>query len=109
MNYVSRRLCALEGSSVNISCEYSYPNRPPTDKLWYKRARSGKEEAEDLIESSRRVKYDDSMKNHHILRINNLRKDDSAEYTFRLKRHNGEWKESDSPGVTLVVTGNSVE
>ncbi|XP_049895512.1 contactin-1-like, partial [Epinephelus moara] len=45
------------------------------------------------------------MKNQHILRINNLEKDDSAEYTFRLKRPNGEWKESDFSGVTLVVTG----
>nr|XP_033481207.1 uncharacterized protein LOC117256030 [Epinephelus lanceolatus] len=48
------------------------------------------------------------MKNQHILRINKLEKDDSAEYTFRLKRPNGGWKESDFSGVTLVVTGLTV-
>ncbi|XP_027139558.1 carcinoembryonic antigen-related cell adhesion molecule 21-like isoform X2 [Larimichthys crocea] len=44
------------------------------------------------------------MKNHHILTINDLKKNDSAEYTFRLQEENGEWKQSDFSGVTLVVT-----
>lgn len=65
-------------------------------------------EAEELIEAAGRVEYHDIMEKHHILRINNLKKNDSAEYKFILKRQNGKWNISDSPGVTLVVTGNSV-
>ncbi|XP_054471998.1 carcinoembryonic antigen-related cell adhesion molecule 1-like [Anoplopoma fimbria] len=48
------------------------------------------------------------MKNQHILTISNLKKDDSAEYTFTLQDDH-RWVRSDSPGVTLVVTGLKVE
>lgn len=65
-------------------------------------------EAEELIEAAGRVEYHDIMEKHHILRINNLKKNDSAEYKLILKRKNGKWNISDSPGVTLVVTGKSV-
>ncbi|XP_051240481.1 uncharacterized protein LOC127354553 [Dicentrarchus labrax] len=110
VNYISRRICALQGSSVNISSEYSYPyHQLPQSKSWFKITRSGKEEVKELIEAAGHVEYYDNMKNHHILRINNLKKNDSAEYTFRLQRQNGEWKQSDSPGVTLVVTGLEVK
>ncbi|XP_051240486.1 uncharacterized protein LOC127354556 [Dicentrarchus labrax] len=106
VNYVSRRICALQGSSVDITSEYSYPNyQLPQSKSWFKITRSGKEEVKELIEAAGHVEYYDYMKNQHILRINNLKKNDSAEYTFRLQQQNGEWKQSDSPGVTLVVTG----
>ncbi|XP_049427030.1 contactin-1-like isoform X10 [Epinephelus fuscoguttatus] len=106
VNYVRRRICALQGSSVNITSEYTHPhNQQPTSKSWFKINKNGKEKPVELAEAAPHVKFDDNMKNQHILRINNLEKDDSAEYTFRLKRPNGGWKESDFSGVTLVVTG----
>ncbi|KAI3352536.1 hypothetical protein L3Q82_005484 [Scortum barcoo] len=108
VNYVSRRICALSGSSVNISSEHSHPvNQQPKSKLWYKIQRGGKEDGEELMKAAGRLKYRD-MKNHHILTINNLKKKDSAEYTFRLQTEFNEEKQSDSPGVTLVVTGLKV-
>ncbi|XP_038568746.1 uncharacterized protein LOC119898645 isoform X3 [Micropterus salmoides] len=105
VNYVSSRICALEGSSVNISSKYSHPEKQqPKSKLWYKTQRSWTEEAEEPIKAAHRVEYYD-VKNHHILRIKNLKKNDSAEYTFRLQKEpNGDWTQSDLPGVTLVVT-----
>ncbi|XP_047433386.1 uncharacterized protein LOC125003475 [Mugil cephalus] len=37
VNYISRSICALKGSSVNISSEYSHPdNQQSESKLWYK-------------------------------------------------------------------------
>ncbi|XP_054472021.1 uncharacterized protein LOC129105141 [Anoplopoma fimbria] len=107
-NYVSRRICALEGSSVNISSEYSYPNYQPTSKLWLKIKRRVKEDVKEPLKAEGRVKYHDNMKNQHILTISNLKKDDSAEYTFTLLDDH-RWVWSDSPGVTLVVTGLKVE
>lgn len=65
-------------------------------------------EAEELIEAPGHVEYQDIMEKHHILRINNLKKNDSAEYKFILKRQHGKCNISDSPGVTLVVTGKFV-
>ncbi|KAE8300499.1 hypothetical protein D5F01_LYC00640 [Larimichthys crocea] len=110
VNYVSRRICALQGSSVNISSEYLHPeNQQPKSKGWYKIKRSVEEDAKELIKAAGRVEYHDNMKNHHILTINDLKKNDSAEYKFRLQEENGEWKQPDFSGVTLVVTGLTVK
>ncbi|KAI3352539.1 hypothetical protein L3Q82_005478 [Scortum barcoo] len=104
VNYVSRRICALSGSSVNISSEYSHPvNQQPKSKLWYKIQRRVKEDGEELMKAAGRLKYRD-MKNHHIMTINNLTKNDSAEYTFRLQQDRNEREKSDLPGVFLIVT-----
>ncbi|XP_042244182.1 uncharacterized protein LOC121880752 [Thunnus maccoyii] len=100
-NYVSGRICALEGSSVNISVEYS-GIRQDSSKLWNKTEIGGYKDAESEINNTGRVKYDDSMENHHILTIDNLQKSDSGEYTFRVKNYK---EPKDLPRVTLVVTG----
>lgn len=105
VDYVSRRICALQGLSVMIPSKYSHPdNQPPKSKLWYKI--SGKEEDGELIEAAGRVEYHDHVKNRHVLRIRNLKKTDSAEYRFSLQR-GGKQETADLPGVTLVVTGTS--
>ncbi|GAA6221687.1 uncharacterized protein LOC108887217 [Lates japonicus] len=109
VNYVSRRICALQGSSVNISSEYSYPDHlQPQSKFWYKIKRGGEEADEKMSETVGHVEYHDNKNNHHILRIINLKKNDSAEYIFRLQTDDGQ-KQSDNPGVTLVVTGLRVK
>lgn len=109
MNYVSRRICALEGSSIDISTEYSHPNYyQPESKLWYKIKRSGEKEDEELMKAAGRVDLYDNMRNLHTMRINNLKRNDSAQYTFRIRHYYEGWKQSDFPGVTLVVTGNAV-
>ncbi|XP_039469142.1 uncharacterized protein LOC120440535 [Oreochromis aureus] len=105
VNYVSRRICALEGSSVNITSEYSHPdNMKPEFKCWSKKCRKDKVEVEELIEAAGRVEYQDSMKNQHILTINNLKKNDSGGYTFRFQKDHEGWTQSDLPGVFLIVT-----
>lgn len=108
MNYVSRRICALEGSSVNISCEYSQASNQHASKIWNKVKRLDEEDAEILTEDAGRVEYHDHMEKEHMLRINNLQRNDSAEYTFRLQMYDERWTQSHLPGVTLVVTGNTL-
>ncbi|CAI5681166.1 unnamed protein product [Oreochromis niloticus] len=101
LNYVHSRICALEGSSVNISSKYSHPDYEQIQsKCWYK----VKREAEQLTEDADHVEYDDSMKNQHILRLKKLKRDDSAEYRFTITTENEEVNQSDFPGVTLIVT-----
>lgn len=104
VNYISRRICALEGSSVNISSEYSHPDSQKP-KLWYKRKWGSKEEAERLIAAPDEVEFHDNMKNFHTLTIQNVKMNNSAEYTFRFLG----LKQSDVPGVTLIITGNYLE
>ncbi|XP_044200637.1 uncharacterized protein LOC122976286 [Thunnus albacares] len=110
VNYVRRRICALEDSSVNISSNYSYPNNQrPKSKLWYKITAGGEEEVEKVNKLAGRVEYHDSVNNQHILRIKQLKKNDSAKYIFRWGQHHGGRKQRYFPGVTLVVTGLRVK
>lgn len=103
LNYVSRRICALEGSSVNISSVYSFPfHTEPHSKSWYKKKQNYEEKNETLAEAAGRVEYHDNMKNQHTLTIKNVEKNDSAEYRFRFHDDTGS-----KVGVTLTVTGNS--
>lgn len=105
VNYASRRLCALEDSSVNLISKYWRPRSQRHNKgQWHKVKRRDEEDAEPLTKDADRVEFPASLNNYHTLRINNLKKNDSAEYTFTL---NHEWAQSDLPGVTLVVTGNT--
>lgn len=110
VNYVSWRICAVEGSSVNISSDYTFrKDWSPKYKIWYKVKRSGKGDAVELTEVAGRLEYHDNNNTNgrHILRIKKLRKNDSAEYIFRSYMYSKslQWRESDSPGVILVVTG----
>ena len=100
VNYVSRRICALIGSSVNLSSKYSHPDYlQPKSKLWYKIKRIGQDEDEVLDEA---VSHD-NMRDQHTVTINKLKKTDEAEYKFRLQHD--DQTQSDFPGVTLFVTG----
>ncbi|XP_047435023.1 uncharacterized protein LOC125004456 [Mugil cephalus] len=106
LNYITRRICMLEKSSVNISSEYSHPDvQQPQSKLWYKISGNIHEE---LSEDSGRVVFHDNMKNRHVLTINNLKKNDSAEYKFTIQKSDGGWNKNNAPGVTLIVTGLKV-
>lgn len=105
VNYVSWRICALKGSSVNISSEYWYPDTHGLKaKYWYKKERNATAAAEELKETAPRIKYHDGTKNRHILTINELNKNDSAEYIFKIIADHQTGKQLDLPGVTLVVT-----
>ena len=93
---------------MNISSEYSHPdNQQPQSKSWYKII-SAKKDIEKPVEAAGRVKYHENTNNHHILSIKNLLKNDSAEYKFKIQTRDG-WEQSDFSGVTLVVTGNSLD
>ncbi|XP_008303996.1 sialoadhesin-like [Stegastes partitus] len=110
VNYASRRICALEGSSVNITGQYSHPGHRQTPSTsWYKIKRGGEqEEAEQLNEAPERVEHHDDG-NQRILRIKHLRREDSAAYVFAaLQTRDRGRKLLDFPRVTLVVTGLSV-
>ncbi|XP_022078760.2 pregnancy-specific beta-1-glycoprotein 3-like [Acanthochromis polyacanthus] len=103
VNYSSSRICALEGSSVNITSQYSQPdNEQTTFKSWYK-IKSG--EQEGAVQESEHVKYHDK-KNEHILSIKKLKRNDSGEYMFTTQQQklDGGRKPFAFPKVTLVVT-----
>uniref|UniRef100_A0A4W5P936 Ig-like domain-containing protein n=1 Tax=Hucho hucho TaxID=62062 RepID=A0A4W5P936_9TELE len=114
VTYTKRRICALKGSTVAISCTYGsgYIVKTP---LWFspKQSASWRDKSipEDLTRDPGYVgsveyrnketwRYDGPS----ILRITDLREEDSAEYRFTFKTYNFEWGHS-FPGTTLSVTG----
>ncbi|XP_036798460.1 uncharacterized protein LOC118938520 [Oncorhynchus mykiss] len=102
VTYTKRRICALKGSTVDISCTYvGFYNT--TSSFWF---RSDKSTPEDLTTEpgyAGRVVYTGTYRGPFTLRITDLREEDSAEYRFTFKTYNFDWGHS-FPGTTLTVT-----
>ncbi|KAL1251192.1 hypothetical protein QQF64_018988 [Cirrhinus molitorella] len=104
VTYTSRRVCALVGSTVDISCTYSHPSRHTINKTFWHYSPSGSQSGDlkDLREEHQfagRVEYVGNK-----LRIKDLKISDSGEFRFRIITDlNGQY--SGSPGVILTVTG----
>ncbi|KAJ8001586.1 hypothetical protein DPEC_G00171010 [Dallia pectoralis] len=106
VTYSSQSVCALKGSSVDLSCSYMYPSGSVTKIFWF--TKEPHMNAVNLKEDSDytdRVEYQD-VKYSHTLTITDLRETDSAQYTFRFITT--EDKYIGRPGVSLSVTGLQV-
>ena len=102
VSYSSRRVCALMGSTVDISSTYSHPSGYTVSKTFWHYGPPG--HYTDLREEHQfagRVEYEGNT-----LRIKELKMNDSGEYKFRIITDRIEGKYSGSPGVILTVTGN---
>ncbi|KAL6484125.1 hypothetical protein MHYP_G00061700 [Metynnis hypsauchen] len=106
VSYSDRRVCALEGSSVDFPCTYSYPsNKTVTEMFWFYFV--PKVEPTDLREEKQfagRVEFLGDKKRNCTLRMRNVRKSDSREYFFRFKTDYAGGRFSGKPGVILQVT-----
>ncbi|XP_048021896.1 uncharacterized protein LOC125252543 isoform X2 [Megalobrama amblycephala] len=100
VTYTSRRVCALMGSTVDISCTYSHPSGYNVNKTFWHYGTPG--DFKDLREERQfagRVEYVGNT-----LRIKELKMNDSGEYRFRIITDTTGGKYSGSPGVILTVT-----
>ncbi|XP_030586075.1 uncharacterized protein LOC115780797 isoform X2 [Archocentrus centrarchus] len=112
--YTSRSICALKGSSVDISCTYSHRD-PVESAFWFSAERIHQRQHgsqhEDLRNDSQyagRVDVIERERGRSTLRIRDLRESDAAQYNFKLKTYWFEWKNS-FPGTTLTVTALQVK
>uniref|UniRef100_A0A3P9LDN3 Ig-like domain-containing protein n=1 Tax=Oryzias latipes TaxID=8090 RepID=A0A3P9LDN3_ORYLA len=110
VEYASKHICAFEGSTVEISCTYTYPlweNNMKTvvqRAFWFTKLKNKK--PLDLREDpyyAGRVTYHFSEQSCS-LRISGLRLNDSAEYKFRFETNQPGGSSTDSPGVFLTAT-----
>ncbi|XP_076740707.1 B-cell receptor CD22-like [Maylandia zebra] len=102
VNYSNRRICAVKGSSVDISCTYNSYESSIQSTSWFRSGRG----SEDLREDSQhagRVEVTETDRGRSTLRIRDLTESDSAEYHFKFKTQSFEWGSS-LPGTTLTVT-----
>ncbi|XP_045542989.1 B-cell receptor CD22-like [Salmo salar] len=104
VTYTTLSICALKGSTVNISCSYTYPsNHEIKTAFWFTKWESGMD-PEDLSSVpgyEGHIEYLGDKKSDCTLRITNLRLSDSAGYRFRLITSGD--KIAGSP-VSLTVT-----
>ncbi|XP_041658443.1 sialoadhesin-like isoform X2 [Cheilinus undulatus] len=107
VTYSQTKVCALEGSTVELSCTYTYPssgNYRVTESFWFTKMQNN--EHVDVRTDSQytgRVTYSCKEK-RCTLRITNVKKSDSATYKFRFITNQAGGRFTGDPGVILSVT-----
>ncbi|XP_071002414.1 B-cell receptor CD22-like [Oncorhynchus clarkii lewisi] len=107
VTYTTQSICTLKGSTVDLSCSYTYPSGTVTSTFWFIK-KYDVEIYVNLINDRNyngRVTYHSDTTNGHTLRITDLRESDSATYKFRFITDQTGGKYFGYPGVTLSVTG----
>uniref|UniRef100_A0A672G0E3 B-cell receptor CD22 n=1 Tax=Salarias fasciatus TaxID=181472 RepID=A0A672G0E3_SALFA len=102
-------ICAVIGSTVEMSCSYRYPPQVQDNNVTVKERFWFRKQSEWIVvdlrsdpEYSGRVEYECENKNC-LLRIKDLRESDSAKYRFKFTTNQETGKYSGQP-VTLTVT-----
>ncbi|KAK6300878.1 hypothetical protein J4Q44_G00289760 [Coregonus suidteri] len=109
VTYTHQSICTLKGSSVDISCSYTYPSgHTVSETNWYTKGKL--DEAPQILSPGYggRVEYLRNMQSDSTLRITDLREEDSAEYKLRVITDQTNW-EPTFPGTSLTVTGLQVK
>ncbi|CDQ78785.1 unnamed protein product [Oncorhynchus mykiss] len=111
VTYTTQSICTLKGSTVELSCSYTYPSGTVTSTFWFTK----KFDVENYVNLRNdpnykgRVTYHSDKTNGHTLRITDLRESDSATYKFRFITDQTGGKYCGYPGVTLSVTDLQVK
>uniref|UniRef100_A0A3Q3KTJ6 B-cell receptor CD22 n=1 Tax=Mastacembelus armatus TaxID=205130 RepID=A0A3Q3KTJ6_9TELE len=110
VTYTATDICAIKGSTVNISCTYTYPsNVRVQETFWFtKGTNTDPVDLKTQSEYSGRVQYQCKDKTC-TLTIRDLRDTDSAQYKFRFITNQQSGHYTGSPGVTLTVTDLQVK
>ncbi|XP_042561846.1 sialoadhesin-like [Clupea harengus] len=84
VTYSSEAICALKGSSVDISCRYKHP-AGHTNQFWFNEQQSNTEPEDLSLDHTyeRRVEYKRNNSDH-TLRLKDLTEEDAREYCFTL-------------------------
>ncbi len=106
--YETKSICAPKGSTVNMSCSYTYPQRYKlNDTFWIKRSDVAQVNLNAYPEYKDRVEYiEDRQNKTAVLRLHNITENDGSEYCFRLITDTELQRWFGQPGIHLNVSGN---
>ncbi|ROL51999.1 B-cell receptor CD22 [Anabarilius grahami] len=112
--YSPSHICALQGSSVIMSCTYTYPTGHRIRKVFWTKTniKEKNKEFPDLSkdpEYSQRLQYLGDKQQICTIRLSHVTLKDSRMYYFRFITYNPDGKWFGDPGVTLTVTDLQVE
>uniref|UniRef100_A0AAZ3SVY5 B-cell receptor CD22 n=1 Tax=Oncorhynchus tshawytscha TaxID=74940 RepID=A0AAZ3SVY5_ONCTS len=112
VTYTPQSICTLKGSTVEMSCSYTYPSGYiVTSTFWFitNNAEGNPVSLSGDPDYKGRVMYHRDKKNGHTLTITDLRESDSATYMFSFITDQTRWRYPVSSGVTLSVTDLQVK
>ncbi|KAL3066299.1 hypothetical protein OYC64_016286 [Pagothenia borchgrevinki] len=114
LTYSSTEICAVKGSTVEMSCSYIYPStwRGSVNRVektfWFTKWKDGKR-VDLTTDSEYAGRVEDLCENNICtLRIRNLTESDSVKYMFRFETNQAGGKYGGSTGVTLSLTNLQV-
>lgn len=108
VTYETKSICALKGSTVNMSCSYRYPEQYNLiDTFWIKKPDVEIKSLKEYPEYKDRVEYIEGRQSKTaILRLHNITQNDEREYCFRLVIKIERKKWIGKEGIHLNVYGN---
>ncbi|XP_048051357.1 B-cell receptor CD22-like [Megalobrama amblycephala] len=114
VSYSPSHICALNNSSVIMSCTYTYPTGYQIERVFWTKTniKEKNEEFPDLSEDpeySQRLQYLGDKQQNCTIRLSHVTLKDSHEYYFRFTTNKDDGKWLGFPGVTLTVTDLQVE
>ncbi|XP_036413147.1 B-cell receptor CD22-like [Colossoma macropomum] len=112
VNYNSKSICALKGSTVTMECTYKYPRGLSVQKAFWTKYWIRGAEPPDLLadpEYRGRVQYLGDKFSYCTLRLSDVREKDQSKYYFRFITRTSGGKYQGEDGVDLSVTDLQVE
>ncbi|XP_030638754.1 sialoadhesin-like [Chanos chanos] len=112
VTYNHENICALRGSSVDLSCSYTYPAwHTVTTTLWFNKWQYWVEPTDLSLDEDYegRVEFRGDKKSDCTLRIRDLRESDARNYKFRFLTNQEGGKYSGANGVSLSITDLKVD
>ncbi|XP_067283527.1 sialic acid-binding Ig-like lectin 14, partial [Pseudorasbora parva] len=112
VSYSPSHICALNDSSVTMTCTYTYPTGYQIINVFWTKVLIHGLDPPDLSEDpeySQRLQYLGDKQENCTIRLSHVTQKDSQMYYFRFTTNIPEGKWIGKPGVTLTVTDLQVE
>ncbi|XP_043101036.1 uncharacterized protein LOC122349153 [Puntigrus tetrazona] len=111
VTYETESICALKGSTVNMSCSYKYPQQYKLiNTFWIKMPDVAIKSLKEYPEYKDRVEYiEDRQKQTAVLRLHNITENDKRAYCFRLITETKGQYWIGPPGIQLNVSALQVK